>query len=79
MNFAAPDDYIVKLKESEKINKYQDLVREEKNMEDESDGDINCNWCARYSHQETYAGSGEFGNKRTSGLVWFGFMAYQPL
>ena len=32
-------------------------------MKHESDGDTNCNWRARYSHQRT----GGLGNKRTSG------------
>ena len=52
VDFAIPADHKVKLKESEKIDKYLDLARElKKTMEDESDGDTNCNWCARYSHQ----------------------------
>ena len=32
-------------------------------MEHEGDGDTNINWCARYSHQKTGIGTGEFGNK----------------
>ena len=36
-------------------------------MGHESDGDTNCNWCARYSHQMIGTGTGEIGNKRTSG------------
>ena len=36
-------------------------------MEHESDGDTNCNWCARYSHQRISTGNGGLGNERTSG------------
>ncbi len=35
-------------------------------MEDKSDGDTNCNWCAQYSHQRIGTETGGFGNKRTS-------------
>ena len=31
-------------------------------MEYESDGDISCNWCSRYSHQRIDKGTGGFGN-----------------
>ena len=34
---------------------------------DESDGDTNCNWCTRYSHQRIRTGIREVRNKRTSG------------
>ena len=57
----------MKLKGSEKKDEYLDLARELKNMEYESDGDINCNWCARYSHENIDEGTGDLGNKRTSG------------
>ena len=36
-------------------------------MEHEIDGDTDCNFCARYSHQRFSVGSGGLGNKRTSG------------
>ena len=36
-------------------------------MEHESDGDTNCNWYTRYSHQSSGTGTGGLGNKRTSG------------
>ena len=36
-------------------------------MEHEDDGDTNCNWSARYSHQKIGTGTGGLGNKRTSG------------
>ena len=35
-------------------------------MEHESDGDTNCNWCSKYSHQRIGTGTGGHGNKRTS-------------
>ena len=42
----------VKSKESENRDKYLDLARElNKTMEHEGEGDINCNWCARYNVQ----------------------------
>ena len=36
-------------------------------MKHKSDGDTNCNWRARYSHQKIATGTGGLGNKRTSG------------
>ena len=45
VNFVFPADHRVKLKESEKRDKYVDLARELKTMEHEGDGDVNCNWC----------------------------------
>ena len=43
MDFAVPADHGVKLKESEKREKYLDLTRElKKTMEHKSDGDTNC-------------------------------------
>ena len=58
MDFSVLADHRVKLKENEKKDKYQDLVRElkKKNMEYQSDGDINCNWCSWYSHQRLIKG-----------------------
>ena len=38
-----------------------------KTMEHESDGDTNCNWHTRYSHQSIDKKSGGHGNKRASG------------
>ncbi len=37
----------------------------EKTMKHESNGDTNCNRCARYSHQRTGSGTRGLGNKRT--------------
>ena len=36
-------------------------------MEHESDGNTNCNRCARYNHQRTGKEIGRIANKRTSG------------
>ena len=53
MDFAFLTDHRIKLKESEKRDKYLDFARElKKTMEHESDGDTDCNWCARYSHAD---------------------------
>ena len=52
LDFAVSVNYRVKLKESEKKDKYLDLARETKNkqtVERESDGDTNCNWYSWYS------------------------------
>ena len=43
MDFAALVDYRVKLKESEKRNKYQDLAWKQKIIENEGDGNTDCN------------------------------------
>ena len=39
-------DHRVKLKESEKKDKYFARKLKKKTVEDESDGDTNCNWCS---------------------------------
>ena len=60
-------DCRVKLKESEKKDKYIDFARElKKTMEHESDGDTNCNLCDRYSHQRIGKETGGLGDKKTS-------------
>ena len=43
------------------------LLENKKSMKHESDGNTNCNWCTRYSHQRIDTGTAELGNKRTSG------------
>ena len=55
--YAEPADHRVKLKESEKKEKYLDLAREMK-----IGSETNCNWCARYSHQSVDKGTGGLGN-----------------
>ena len=67
VDFAVPADRRVKLKQSEKRDKYLDLTRElKKVMAHENDSDANCNWCARYSHQRIGKGSGRLRKKRMS-------------
>ena len=67
VDFAVPADHRVNLKECEKRNKHLDLARELKNVELESDGYTNCNWCYWYSHYRIGTRTGGLGNKRTSG------------
>ena len=50
VEFAVQDTHRVKLKESKKRDKYLDLAREMKTVEYESNGETNCNWCARYNY-----------------------------
>ena len=66
-NWAVSADHWVKLKESEKKDKYLDLA--EKTMEHNGDRETNCNWCTWYSHQKIGTGTGTSGfrNKRTNG------------
>ena len=67
VDFAVLVVHRVKLKENEKKDKYLDLARELKKLEHESDNYTNCDWCFWYSHQRVIKGTGELGNKRTSG------------
>ena len=60
-------DYRVKLKETEKKDRYLDLSRELKKLEHESDVYTNCKWCTWYSHWRIIKGTGEPENKRTTG------------
>ena len=48
VEFTVPADHRVKLKESEKRDKYLDLAREfkKKTVKHESDDYSNCNWCS---------------------------------
>ena len=66
MNFAVPVK--LKLKESDKKDKYFDLAEEsKKTVEHESDVYTHYNWCSWYSHKRIIKGAGGLGNKRTSG------------
>ena len=68
MDFAVPADHRVKLKESEKKDKYLDLDWElKKTVENESDVYTNCNWCSLYRQRRINKESVGFGNKRTRG------------
>ena len=56
----------VKLKESEKKDKYFDFARELKKTVEHENDDY-CNWCSWYSHQRIDTRTGGLGNKRTRG------------
>ena len=63
MDFTVPTDHRLNLKVSEKKDKYLNFARElKKSMKHESDGDTNCNWRARYSHQRISTETRELGN-----------------
>ena len=52
VDFAVPEDYRLKLKESKKRDKYHDLARQlKKTVQHKSDLYSTCNWCSWYSHQ----------------------------
>ena len=58
-----------KKRESEKRGKNQDLARKlKKTKEQESDGSANYNWCTWHIYQMIATGTGELGNKKTSGV-----------
>ena len=67
-DFAVPAEHRVKIKESEKKDKYLLLSKElkKKTVEHESDGDINCSWCAWSDPQKIGEVTKRLGNKRTS-------------
>ena len=68
VDFVFPADHRVKLKESEKKDKYLDLSSElKKIVKHGSDGCTNCNWCFWYSYQRIGKRSRGPGIKRTSG------------
>ena len=51
VDFAVLADHSIKLKESEKKDKYLDLARElKKSVEHESDDRTNCDWCFWHSN-----------------------------
>ena len=65
VDFTVPADHRVKLKESEKKDKYLDLTRELKKHE--SDFYTYKSWCSWYFHLRINKETGELGNKRTRG------------
>ena len=67
VDFAVPADHRVKLKESEKKDKYLDLARELKKLEHLCNDYTNCNWCSWYCHKRIDTETGGLRNKRTSG------------
>ena len=44
-----------------------DLIREYKNVENESEGHAICNWCFWYSYRRIVTRTGGLQNKRSSG------------
>ena len=67
MDFAVPTGHRIKLKESEKKDKYLDHARElKKRMEHEGDNYINSDWCFWYSHQRIIKGTGGLCGRKTS-------------
>ena len=67
MDFAVPVDHKVKLKESQKKDKYLDLARGlKKTVEHESDDYTNCNWCSWYTHWRINKGTWGLENMSTS-------------
>ena len=67
VDLVIPADHRVKLKVSEKRDKYQDLARELKAMEYEGDGDTYCYWCTGNNPQRISKRSRRLGNQRASG------------
>ena len=68
MDFSVLADYIIKLKESGKRDKYLVLGKElKKCIEYEVDGDTNYNWHTWNNLQRIGKGTGRLGNQRTSG------------
>ena len=68
MDFAVSAEHRVKLKESEKKDKYLDLTRElKKTIEHEGDNYTNCDSCFRYSNWRITKGTGGLGSWRTGG------------
>ena len=66
MDFTVFADHWVKMKESEKKDKYLDLAKELKKHEHESDDYNNSSWCSWYSHQRIGKRIRGLENKRTS-------------
>ena len=57
----------VKIKESEKRDKYLDLARElKKTMDHEGDSDASCGWCTWNNTQMIGKGTGRLENERKS-------------
>ena len=59
-------DLKVKIKESEKGNRYLDLTREQKTMKHKSDGDTNCNRCVRNNPPSFGQGTRRLRNQKVS-------------
>ena len=75
VDLAVSVNHRVRLKESEKRDKYGPYKRVEETMEHEGDDDIICNWCTWNNPQRIGKTSRRLGNKRTRGdppysIVW---------
>ena len=67
MKFAVAADRRIKLRESEKKDKYLDLAGElKKDVEHESDNYTKRDWCLWCSHQKIVKRTLRHGNKRSS-------------
>ena len=67
MDFTVPVNHEVKMKQSEKIYKCLDLVRElKKALDDKGIGDSNNSWRVRYSSHRLSKCTGRTGNERRS-------------
>ena len=64
LDFIIPADHRVKIKESEKIDKYLDLAWELKTAEYTGDSDTNNNWCVWNGLQRIEKGIGMVGDRR---------------
>ena len=70
MDSSVSADHKIKLKESEKKDKYLDNARElKKTVEHEIDDDTNRGWCFWYNHQRIIKRTGGHGNNRMSGDI----------
>ena len=68
VDLAVPADHRIKLKESEKRDKYLDHARElKKNVDHTGDNYTNCNWCVWNSNLRISKGTRGLGGWRTSG------------
>ena len=69
MNFTVLSGHRIKLKESGKRDQYLDFANElkKKNLENEGDGDTNCNWFTWNNSKRIAKGTGRLGNKRRNG------------
>ena len=67
MDFAVTANHRLRLKESEKKDKYLDIARKFlKTVGYKSDDYTDCNWCSWYSYQRIDTKTGGPGNNRTS-------------
>ena len=65
MDFAVSADHVIKIKENEKIDKYENLTGElNKKKNSEGDGDSNCSWYARNDYPRVEKGVRIAGNQR---------------